>query len=360
MSTSIKRVIHAVLSLLLVTSLAAAAVQPAYAYSGHGYAYGKTTQTSKTHSDNSYHSNKDSKDSKSNTQNSQNTYQDQTQKSNTSSKQNVPGDNGTVKIHGLDTPTCDHRNVPKVCDFYLDAFGFDSQQSVDWKIVTNTHGTTVLSGSITLVNGAGHTGTLTLPNGMYKLYWNFNGEHGSAKHKVFKVECPTEQPPVIPPVDHSKPSVKAKSNTCVVTGQKSGSLTVTVTNPTSKQVVYLVSVGNQSQRVVVAANSSQDVTFTNLTAGKYTVTVYQNGCKKLSTDVTIDTCPTTPTPPVGRGGGVVLGETTTKPAAVLANTGDTSLTATFIASLLVSAGLLIAFKRTSKLASQAAIEQISL
>jgi hypothetical protein len=27
---------------------------------------------------------------------------------------------------------------------------------------------------------------------MYKLIWTFGGEHGSAKHKVFRVDCPSD------------------------------------------------------------------------------------------------------------------------------------------------------------------------
>ncbi len=118
------------------------------------------------------------------------------------------GDNGTVKTHKTTTATTDIRDNPKVCAFYLDAFQFDGQQSVDWYIVQHTHGAKVLSGSITLDNGGhGYTSNYSLPNGMYKLYWNFEGEHGSAKHKVFKVSCgevkgdETETPPC----DHETP-----------------------------------------------------------------------------------------------------------------------------------------------------------
>ncbi len=47
----------------------------------------------------------------------------------------APGDNGTVKVHKLKTPEDDMRNDPHVCGFYLDAFHFDAQQQVSWKIV---------------------------------------------------------------------------------------------------------------------------------------------------------------------------------------------------------------------------------
>ncbi|MEU5888627.1 LPXTG cell wall anchor domain-containing protein [Streptomyces sp. NPDC047461] len=106
-----------------------------------------------------------------------------------------PGDNGTVKIHDASTGEELRRNEPHVCTFYLDAFGFDSVQEVDWHIeawapTAGVKGETVKSGEITL-DGEGHgrTEDLSLPDGHYKLFWNFDGEHGSAKHKVFWTDC---------------------------------------------------------------------------------------------------------------------------------------------------------------------------
>ncbi|WP_019066240.1 hypothetical protein [Streptomyces hokutonensis] len=109
----------------------------------------------------------------------------------------APGDNGDVKIHEVGTPFDDQRNQPKVCDFYLDAFNFDTIQQVTWSIETQPPvlGGATRNGSITLTSGTGHTMPIaTLPNGMYKLTWNFVGEHGAGKHKVFKVDCPTPPP----------------------------------------------------------------------------------------------------------------------------------------------------------------------
>ncbi|PGH52147.1 LPXTG cell wall anchor domain-containing protein [Streptomyces sp. Ru87] len=105
-----------------------------------------------------------------------------------------PGDNGTVKIHDAGTGEELRKNEPHVCVFYLDAFGFDGGQQVDWKIVemppTGTKGTEAESGALTL-DGEGHgrSDDLSLPDGHYKLVWNFDGEHGKAKHKVFWSEC---------------------------------------------------------------------------------------------------------------------------------------------------------------------------
>ncbi|MGW0832840.1 hypothetical protein [Streptomyces prunicolor] len=109
----------------------------------------------------------------------------------------APGDNGDVKIHEVGTDFTDQRNEPKVCDFYLAAFNFDTVQQVTWSIETQPSipGGATRSGSITLATGTGHTMPVAqLPNGMYKLTWNFVGENGAGKHKVFQVDCPSPPP----------------------------------------------------------------------------------------------------------------------------------------------------------------------
>ncbi|CAM5742105.1 hypothetical protein SALBM311S_02082 [Streptomyces alboniger] len=75
-----------------------------------------------------------------------------------------PGDNGTVKIHDATTGEELRRNEPHVCTFYLDAFGFDAVQQVDWHIeawapTADVKGETVKSGEIALdSDGHGRTG----------------------------------------------------------------------------------------------------------------------------------------------------------------------------------------------------------
>jgi len=110
----------------------------------------------------------------------------------------VPGDNGTVKIHDATTGEELRKNEPHVCTFYLDAFGFDGVQEVDWHIeawapTAAAKGETVKSGDITLdAKGHGRTDDLSLPDGHYKLFWNFDGEKGAAKQKVFWTDCAGE------------------------------------------------------------------------------------------------------------------------------------------------------------------------
>ncbi|MFI8291781.1 LPXTG cell wall anchor domain-containing protein [Streptomyces sp. ms191] len=121
------------------------------------------------------------------------------------------GDNGTVKIHDSKTGEEIKANQPKVCSFYLDAFGFDAGQKVDWHIEAwanneKEKGETVKSGLITLdADGHERTEDMTLPNGQYKLFWNFEGENGKAKHKVFKTDCPPGEEPTKPGEEPTKP-----------------------------------------------------------------------------------------------------------------------------------------------------------
>jgi hypothetical protein len=123
-----------------------------------------------------------------------------------------PGDNGTVKIHNSATPVTDPRDEPHVCVFYLDAFGFDPSQSVSWQIESwppTGNRTVVDQGTLTLDSaGNGSTSDQTLPNGHYKLFWTFAGEHGAAKQKVFWVSCPSPAPtPTSTPIPTLTPTV---------------------------------------------------------------------------------------------------------------------------------------------------------
>jgi hypothetical protein len=124
------------------------------------------------------------------------------------------GDNGTVKVHRSTTSADDPRNEPHVCGFYLVGFNFDADQQVSWRLVSwppTGNRTEVLHGTLALgPDGHGRTNDLSLASGHYKLYWNFNGEKGRAKQKVFWVKCvgkPTPQPSGTPePTASSSPS----------------------------------------------------------------------------------------------------------------------------------------------------------
>jgi len=111
--------------------------------------------------------------------------------------QAAPGDNGDVKVHDSTTAVDNQRDDPKVCKFYLDAFNFDAGQKVSYTIDQQppTGTQQVLAGQLTLPDGTGRTADLSLPNGHYKVNWTFEGEQGSAKHKVFTVDCPANPTP---------------------------------------------------------------------------------------------------------------------------------------------------------------------
>ncbi|RKE22204.1 hypothetical protein [Streptomyces sp. TLI_171] len=140
----------------------------------------------------------------------------------------APGDNGDVKIHAVGTVSDAHANQPKVCSFYLDAFNFDTVTKVTWEIDQQppTGTAKVLSGDITLLTGAGQTQNLSLPEGHYKLLWQFAGENGNGKQKVFMVDCPDLSSP--PPSGSPSPSPSASSSGGVGTSASPG----TSTSPT--------------------------------------------------------------------------------------------------------------------------------
>ncbi|MFI1167081.1 LPXTG cell wall anchor domain-containing protein [Streptomyces sp. NPDC020801] len=140
-----------------------------------------------------------------------------------------PGDNGTVKIHDAKTGAELRRNEPHVCSFYLDAFGFDGVQQVAWHIevwapTTGKKGATAKSGAITLdAEGHGRTQDMSLPDGHYKLFWNFDGEKGAAKHKVFWSDCADEQGGGSTSSPSASPSASASASPSASPSESAGS-----------------------------------------------------------------------------------------------------------------------------------------
>jgi hypothetical protein len=111
-----------------------------------------------------------------------------------SAVQTIPGDHGEVKIHPVGTFFVDHRHVPHVCEFYLDAVDFDHVQQVGWSIEQQppTGHATVATGSLVLKHGKGTSAVMSLPAGHYKLVWTLDrehGEHDKAKFEVFWSDC---------------------------------------------------------------------------------------------------------------------------------------------------------------------------
>ncbi len=133
----------------------------------------------------------------------------------------VEGNNGTLKVHEIGTPSGTENNDPKVCAFNLEGFGFDDGQS--GYIQFSTQGKDAPVGvapeavySFGPTNSDGYalsrdfnngSGTVRIANGHYKatLYGKdtsgaMNLQDVKAKSKVFKVTCETSTIPSNPPV----------------------------------------------------------------------------------------------------------------------------------------------------------------
>ncbi|MFD7691764.1 hypothetical protein [Streptomyces sp. NPDC059374] len=111
----------------------------------------------------------------------------------------APGDNGTVKIHTAPwdgvrrTDYGDAIDEPRVCRFYLDLANFAGVGTVTWNIVPQPavpSGAT-LNGTVSIDarTGVGHSEDLTLPDGQYRLTWEFTGATAPNRDKTFTVDC---------------------------------------------------------------------------------------------------------------------------------------------------------------------------
>ncbi len=114
----------------------------------------------------------------------------------------VPGNNGTVKIHEGGTETEPIvRNEPHVCTFHLHFFFADPFDAGTWEIQEwspGDMGTVVLDGTYD-TNGDGEDrdpaepGVHELEDGHYKLFWDGDLDtEKHDKHKVFWVDCASE------------------------------------------------------------------------------------------------------------------------------------------------------------------------
>lgn len=139
---------------------------------------------------------------------------------NNNSQNHTPtGNNGTLKVHEIGTPSGTESNDPKVCAFNFEGFGFDASQSgyinIDGQGQTTTNydnqfplGPTDAAGYAISQDFNNGVGTLTIADGHYKatLYGKDTGGHINlsdvkAKSKVFKVECAAVQPTQVTPDD---------------------------------------------------------------------------------------------------------------------------------------------------------------
>lgn len=147
-----------------------------------------------------------------------------------SPKAQVPGNNGTIKVHEKDTPSATESNDPKVCVFNFEGFGFDKGQTGVVVITTQGGGddkSEVKQVNLPTANENGYTEStyVTVADGHYKTTVYGKDVHGNidydmelkAKSKVIKVECsnppetpttpvkPDNNPPAPVPVPTPKP-----------------------------------------------------------------------------------------------------------------------------------------------------------
>lgn len=99
------------------------------------------------------------------------------------------GERGYVRVHGAGTAVAGRGGDARVCQFYLDAFIFGTVPRIDWKVLQSSSKKEVLHGTLALANGFGHTRSLRLPNGSYRVTWTFPRAQGAAAHTDFRVSC---------------------------------------------------------------------------------------------------------------------------------------------------------------------------
>ncbi|HUP53908.1 MAG TPA: hypothetical protein VM408_00250 [Methylomirabilota bacterium] len=118
-------------------------------------------------------------------------------------KDEVPGNNGTVKIHdGAGEPASEMRNEPHVCTFHLHFFNGDGGDSGNWEIQVwspGDKGAVVLDGDYSYAaNGEDRVpndDAFRLDPGHYKLFWDGDLDTKKHdKHKVFWVDCAEATP----------------------------------------------------------------------------------------------------------------------------------------------------------------------
>jgi len=105
------------------------------------------------------------------------------------------GENGDIRIHNARSTNPPSfigsvKDDPVVCKFFLEAVNFDSLPGVTYTITPQPPLPTaaIVTGSIQLAGGAGHTDPLGLADGQYKISWTV-GTPPALKEKVFRVNC---------------------------------------------------------------------------------------------------------------------------------------------------------------------------
>lgn len=161
--------------------------------------------------------------------------------------QNPPGNNGTLKVHEIGTPSGTESNDPKVCSFNFEGFGFDNGQTgfiiIDKQQSSSAYGPynvgPASSNGYFISQDFNTQSGVTIPNGSYKAtMYGKDTPYGQptekAKSKVFKVEC-APQEVIVPSI--------VVDDLC---GKKDDSFTV----PVTEHVTYKYKIGNGQWHVV--------------------------------------------------------------------------------------------------------------
>jgi hypothetical protein len=200
-----------------------------------------------------------------------------------------PGNNGTLKVHELGTPSNSESNDPKVCIFNFEAFDLDANQTGNVTIETQSGTPVITPVTVSLTTDAGGDGqteyinntnsAVTLANGHYKatLDNKFGTDPGNkAKSKVFKVECAAPDTPVTP--------------TAPTNVDQCGTANDTYTIPTTTGVTYKVN------GVTTAANTYPGSGTVNITAEADSGYTLGNATASWSFTFDSTACPITVTP----------------------------------------------------------------
>ena len=189
------------------------------------------------------------------------------------------GNNGDVKIHDTTTAVQDQRNEPHVCQFYIDGFNFDGNSSGTWRIEgwAPTGSGVAKSDNWGPADSSGnwHSGTQTLPDGHYKLFFKQTAPMtpGGEKQKVFWVECGG--------------STSGGSNnggggnnggqTCTGTASMTTHSTLIATVGGVSTVTFTMSNGCVGKEVSLVSYTAPSATFTRETASEQNVFASQTG-----------------------------------------------------------------------------------
>jgi hypothetical protein len=187
----------------------------------------------------------------------------------------APGNNGTLKIHELGTPSGFEDNDPKVCIFNIEGFSFDPGQTGYLVLATQggdgptnpdvgpvAFGPTDDSGYYATLYFNGDSG-ITVPDGHYKatLYGKQlpTGDltDVKAKSKVFKVSCETTSPSPSTTETSKSPSPTESQTTESVSPTETETVSPTETETVSPTETETVSPSESQTTESVSPTESQ-------------------------------------------------------------------------------------------------------